>query len=351
MAELQQFSHEYAFAYGTPSAVAEIKHQSTDFIVVEKIHFELSGEGEHRWIYIEKTELTTQDVIDRLQKLCRVRDRLISYSGLKDKYAVTRQWLCIPAKNCGEEHLQQGLGEGVEILKTGLHHKKLKRGTHKLNHFDIRLRNVTGDYEQLQQRLELIKNQGVPNYFGEQRFGFAGQNLNRALQLFDGRLPRVSKTKQGLYYSAARSYLFNHIVSQRVALNTWNTYENGDVLALNGSKSVFRPEQFDADLYKRLQSGDVHISGLLFGADLDQKSSASLDIESALSDEFPEFCQGLLAAGLKAERRALRLMPQAMSWNLDPAQQVLELSFDLAVGAFATAVLRELIQYSDVNRI
>jgi tRNA pseudouridine13 synthase len=195
-------------------------------------------------------------------------------------------------------------------------------------------------------RVELVR-QGVPNYYGEQRFGINGGNLTLAQQLFAGQ--GISDRKlRGLALSAARSYVFNQQVSARIDAGAFNRVLDGDVLQLNGTGSVFRVPVADAELQRRLQQQDVHITAVLAGIGESMVSAAAADFEQQVLAQHAALVLGLELFRLKAERRAIRLLPQQLV-----VQQLgndMLLSFALPAGCFATSVLRELVHYRDCGR-
>ncbi|HEX5792849.1 MAG TPA: tRNA pseudouridine(13) synthase TruD, partial [Rheinheimera sp.] len=193
-----------------------------------------------------------------------------------------------------------------------------------------------------------LLSQGVPNYYGEQRFGINGGNLALAQQLFDGQ--SISDRKlRGLALSAARSYLFNQQVSARLSAGLFNQLLDGDVLQLNGSGSVFRVPHADDVLRQRLQAQDVHLTALLPGIGESMVSAAGAVFEQQVLEQHTPLVQGLQDYRLKAERRAIRLLPQQLT--VQQQGNDITLSFALPAGCFATSVLRELVNYRDCGRM
>jgi tRNA pseudouridine13 synthase len=193
----------------------------------------------------------------------------------------------------------------------------------------------------IEKRLKTISAQGVPNYYGEQRFGHDQNNLTFANQLFAGELKKLSRHKRGIYLSAARSYLFNMVLAKRIADGTWDRAIPGDCMLLDGSRSHFSVEEIDAEIEQRIQEMDIHPTGPLWGKG---KQSVSLDVaelEDAIMDQHPEWTQGLIRFGLSYERRALRSRVIDLKWDW-PDEDDLELSFGLYPGGYATSVLREI---------
>lgn len=324
-----------AYLRDKPNATGVIKAQPSDFIVEELLGFEPTGDGEHVFIQIEKTGLNTADVCKQISKTLKLPIRQITYSGLKDKNATTRQWLSFSwpikkALDCSVLNNDQ-----VKVLQVTRHQKKLRIGTHKANRFVIRVTQVSSTAD-IMTRCKAIESDGVPNYFGEQRFGRFGNNLQFANRHFvEGEVIRDRKL-QSLVLSAARSHLFNLLVSQRLNDMTFSVINLGDVLQLAGSKSHFIAEQPDETLTKRLLEKDIHIAEPMIGEDL----ALTPTMQHVLKD-YQQWIDGLQAQRLNTEYRAIRVIPSNFSVELSDTE--FTVSFELPTGSFATAVLREII--------
>ena len=330
------------YLYAEPTATALLRQQASDFIVEEQLSFTPTGSGEHILLYIEKTGQNTQYVAKQLAELTGLRARDISYAGLKDRHAVTRQWFCFKWPIKQDIDWQNWALEGCTILQMQRHYRKLRLGALKANRFNIRLASVS-DVPQVLQRAEQVA-QGVPNYYGEQRFGINGGNLALAQQLFNG--SSISDRKlRGLALSAARSFVFNQQVSERIRAGYFNAVLDGDVLQLNGSGSVFRAPQADSTLQQRLDAQDLHITACLAGIGEPMVTGVAAGFEQQVLAQHQTLVQGLVEYRLKAERRAIRLLPQQLTVQPDGAD--IALSFALPAGCFATSVLRELVNYRD----
>jgi tRNA pseudouridine13 synthase len=195
-----------------------------------------------------------------------------------------------------------------------------------------------------EQRLRLIGTQGVPNYFGSQRFGREGGNLVRVAEMFDGRGRKPGREQRSLLLSAARAQLFNRVLQTRVEDANWNQALDGDVMALSGSQRQFMFDPDDATIAPRLAELDIHPTGPLCGRHsraLEAQSQAGRLEEQALAGH-GDWIDGLQRFGLEADRRALRLAVTDLDWRWEG--DVLELRFGLVSGAYATAVLREIVR-------
>ena len=314
-----------------------------DFQVCEIPLVEPAGEGEHVWLLIRKRQENTEPVARSLARLAGVAQREVSYAGLKDRNAVTEQWfsVCLPGGAEPDWHAVDS--EYITLLHHARHHRKLRRGALRGNAFRIRIRGVTGDREALARRLGDVAAAGVPNYFGEQRFGRGGSNLRTAGRLFAHAAGRLSREQRGLALSAARSWLFNQVLARRVETHSWDRPLPGEALQLEGTHSFFVAAGVDEMLLHRVREGDVHPTGPLCGTGESPATGDALQVEMACLAPYVGWIEGLAAAGLKHERRALRLPIGALDWSW-PEADCLELSFTLPAGAYATSVLRELVR-------
>jgi len=338
------------FLNGKPQSTGLLRSQKSDFKVFEQLPFLPCGEGEHLFIHIRKTGANTVFVARELAKYFKVKEQLVSYAGLKDRFAVTEQWFGVHVPGKQVYDLSDLAIEGVEVLSYNRHNKKLRTGALTGNRFELILRNVT-ELNALHERWQCIVEQGVPNYFGEQRFGINGGNIDRALALFSGTKVK-DKKKRGMYLSAARSCIFNDIISQRIKLNHFNMVQVGDVLMLAGTQSVFHLDEVDNSIKQRFIDKDVDITAPMWGAGELMTSAEPQAFEQAIALQHHEFSQGLPRFGLKQERRRIRLVIQDAEMEVLANQEseqlpVVKVAFTLSAGSYATTVLRELIDYQD----
>lgn len=330
-----------------PLTAAVLRATPEDFLVEEQIPYALVGTGEHLWVKVRKRGLNTEQVAKQLARLAGITRREVGYAGMKDRHAVTVQWfsLYLPGRPDPE---WGALPEGVAILESLRHSRKLKTGALSGNRFVIVLRDCQGDRDAVLHRVEEIGTRGVPNYFGEQRFGHAGGNIAAARAMFSGQLTVRDRKQGGIYLSAARSFLFNQVLARRVLAATWDRAMEGDALNLNGSRSFFVPETIDETIHRRIAAGDVHPSGPLWGRGELATQMAVRVLETEVAAEHADLAQGLERAGLEQERRALRLFPRELRAEWLDAQ-TLRLEFSLPPGSYATVLLRELAVLNTMN--
>jgi tRNA pseudouridine13 synthase len=319
---------DWARAHGAPLFAARIRTSPEDFQVTEELGFEFTGDGEHDYLWIEKTGTNTEWLARQLARFADVPARDIGYAGLKDRHAVTRQWFSVPRWNSpdwGELDV-----DGVNLLDVRRHTKKLRRGAHKSNAFEIVLRG--DDFAKcaadIEQRIQVIREQGVPNYFGEQRFGRAGSNLELADVWAKGK--RLPRHKRSIAISSIRSFVFNEALAVRVQEGTWNRLQPGDKANLDGTGSVFDVDEVDEELLQRCEAMDIHPAGELLGDG---------------SEAGPEaWLAALCKARVDRGTRSLRLKVNSLDTRI--SDSAVTLTFTLGRGAFATSVLREFAETS-----
>jgi tRNA pseudouridine13 synthase len=340
---------------GKPELTAMLRQSPQDFLVYEQLGFEPSGEGEHAFLHLEKRELNSMELLERIARLSGIPGRDIGMSGLKDRRAVTRQWFSVRMAGKPEPDWRQlELADDVRVLQVSRHSRKLKRGVHRANRFVLRLHQLDGDRADLLQRLQRVKVQGVPNYFGEQRFGRDGSTLAQARAWMASGGRKISRTKRSLFLSALRAFIFNTLLADRVIKANWNEVLSGDVCMLQGTRSLFTCETADEDIRQRAGRGDIHPGLPLWGRGMQRTSEERVAQQMAvLADrasvpDGTDICLFLERMGLELSYRAARVLPDDFSWQFCD-DDALQLEFALASGSYATAVLAELVQYT-VNK-
>jgi len=279
-------------------------------------------------------------VVKQLSRLSQIHARDIGFAGLKDRNAVAEQSFTLPVRSAVDSWIGV-TGEGFEVVSAIRHRRKLKRGALKGNDFDILIRDFNGDPARLAELLPLIAVEGVPNYFGPQRFGIDGGNLVRARQMFNGEIRIDDRVQRGFALSAARSAIFNAVLAERIGNGTWNRVQPGDMASLDGSNSIFAVEQVDDVLLDRCVRLDIHPSGPLWGRGTLLTGGDILALEQRSAASLAPFGGGLERAGLDQERRSLRLRVIDLKWDHHGSD--VRLQFRLPRGAFATAVLHEIL--------
>lgn len=313
-------------AYPASGASATLKRLNEDFMVTE-VPLQLpSGEGEHLWLDVEKNGANTAFVAQQLAAAAGVQEMDVGYAGLKDRYAITRQWFSIYLPKAETPDLTQLQHPEFKVLSQSRHVKKLRPGDLQGNRFRIVLRDVTGDRDAIEANLEAVASLGVPNYFGAQRFGHDGGNVEQGRAMLAREIRVRNPKKKGLYLSAVRSFVFNEVLALRIQQGLWGKSLLGDVMDEAG-----RP------------------TGPLWGRGRVTATDQAQALENAVAERHATLCDGMEHAGLDQERRALVASPGGMSWEWPQADQLV-LTFTLAAGNYATSVLNEILCTTEPDR-
>jgi len=317
---------QWPHAYPASGASATLKLLNEDFIVTELPLQLPSGEGEHIWLDIEKNGANTAFVAQQLAEAASVQERNVGYAGLKDRYAITRQWFSIYLPKGETPDLTQLQHPEFKVLSQSRHVKKLRPGDLQGNRFRIVLRDVTGDRDAIEANLKAVASHGVPNYFGAQRFGHDGGNVMRGLAMLAREIRVRNPKKKGIYLSAVRSFVFNEVLALRIQQGLWGRTLPGDVMDETG-----RP------------------TGPLWGRGRVITTDQAQALENGLAERHATLCDGMEHAGLDQERRALVANPAGMSWEWPQANQLV-LTFSLPAGTYATSVLNEILRATEPDR-
>ncbi len=333
-------------AHGAPLPPAAFKSTPEDFRVEEKLSFEPSGSGPHWLLRVEKRAANTRWVAAELARLARVPAGDVGYAGLKDRQAVAVQWFSVPALATTPEFWSAVRTPEFTVLEARANLRKLRRGALSGNRFRIRLRGVDWPMEQLEAKLATLREHGAPNYFGPQRFGREGGNLDRVAAWVQGGIAPRGRGERSFALSAARSLVFNAVLARRVEASDWARLAPGDLASLDGSGSHFVVGAVEEDLARRLREFDIHPSGPLWGRGDPATDGLALQHEIEVSRELSPVTELLAREGLAQERRALRCAVRELS--VEREADTLTLSFALGRSQYATAVLREICDLQGV---
>lgn len=341
---------------------AVIKASPADFIVEEILDIPLTGQGEHLFLKIEKTNVNTEYLARCLSRYLSLKKQQVSFSGLKDRYGVTTQWFSVSglkqtladldaaSKEITDSYLNTESGEQIRILEQHFHQKKLKRGAHKKNRFTLLLTDLSGDKAEWERRLDCIREWGVPNYFGPQRFGNQGQNLHNALSWLQDPKLKLDRNKRSIYLSTLRSFLFNQVLAERLKSNSWATWIPCDVMQFQDGNSCFVTSlDEENEIQDRVVQHKLSPTAPLAGLDGLHPEGEALRIEQDVLDQWQEIVQFLCQQKLNGERRKMRLLADELLWNWQN-DQTLQLSFCLESGAFATSVLQAIAEITDAHQ-
>ncbi|MEB4591107.1 tRNA pseudouridine(13) synthase TruD [Candidatus Thiothrix sp. Deng01] len=328
----------FARAYPAPLQGA-FRTLAEDFIVDEQMDIALSGSGEHLWLQVRKTGANTDWAAGQLARCAGVPAADVGYAGLKDRHAVATQWFSLQLPGRADPDFS-ALPPELVILQQQRHDRKLRRGALVGNRFTLTLRDCSGDFAEAEQVCQQIAQYGLPNYYGEQRFGHNFGNLLKAERWFQGEFKPKQRNQRSLYLSAARSWVFNHILAARVAQGSWCQRLPGDIFMFDGGSAWFADDA-SPELQQRLDALEIHPTGALWGRGELETQAVARDLEQAQADAFTVFCAGLEKQGLKQERRALRIRVGDIGFERVDGS-TLKLSFELPPGAYATVLLGQL---------
>jgi tRNA pseudouridine13 synthase len=321
---------------GMPSVTGVIRHEPSDFIVRESLAFELTGAGEHLYLLVRKTGQNTRWVAKQLARAFDLPFRAVGFAGMKDRHAITEQWFSLHLPGREDPSLDVFVIEGVEILEHRRHSSKLRIGALSGNRFQLVIRELNGDLDELERRLILLRDGLVPNYFGAQRFGRGGGNLDLFGDL--SQPARIGRESRSFALSALRSALFNNYLAQRIEDGSLLTPLPGEIVFCTAEQGYRHEPDVRAD------GQSLQTAGLLWGAGESRATDLALDHEQAFFSQYPATTNLLANHDLRMKRRLLMIRPAEFEWQLDA--QSLIVSFALARGHYATAVLRECITWS-----
>lgn len=322
-----------------------LKQEPGDFIVEEIPAYLPSGEGEHLYLWIEKTGITTEQLTRHIVQTLRVPNRDIGTAAIKDRQAIARQQISIPAKFAGQVELLES--PSVRVLSAKLHGNKLRTGHLQGNRFTILMRDVAANALELAEPIaERLRQLGVPNYFGDQRFGTDGEtarlgfDLLKGLQTPEDIHPARRHFLLKLALSAAQSRLFNQSLSERLLAGDLQRVIAGDVLQVVASGGVFVCSDVAAD-QPRFDAREVVPTGPMFGPKMKVAAGSVEQSESRLMERCgltpADFCRYKdLTSGT---RRPYLIFPQDLT--VSQSADGLLFQFSLPSGSYATVVLRE----------
>ncbi len=334
-------------AFGAPLGSGRLRVEPEDFVVDEDLGFTPSGAGAHVLMRVRKRGANTEWVAREIARAAGCRPADVGFAGMKDRHAVTTQWFSVPSPR-GATYVGDMIGaltplkgEGFEVLEAHPHAKKLPRGALAGNRFVIRVRDVSAADSDIAVRIDAIARDGLPNFFGPQRFGRDGANLRKVSPDLAGVHPR----ERTYVLSAARSLVFNAVLTERVKDGSWCRLEPGDVANLDGKGSVFVVDAVDDLMADRVTALDVHPTGPMWGRGELLSADRVRELEQRVGSELDEPCALVIAADMNQERRALRVSVRELGWERSGADVLVR--FWLTKGSFATTVLRELFETGD----
>ena len=327
-----------------------LKTHPEDFRVTEIPAFKPVGSGEFLYLFLEKTDLDTGTMLNILGEILGLKSSEIGYAGMKDKRAITAQWVSVPARVKGQlKHLEDH--PQIRLLEVQRHEHGLRVGKLRGNSFDILIRTDTPQEVNLEPIVEKIRGKGIPNLFGEQRFGHRGQTASLGWALLMGeksnraRKARRSRFMKKLALSAAQSLLFNRVVELRMEAQSLWSVMPGDVFQKSDTGGLFLSEN-PVEEQRRIDAGEINPTAPLFGRKDRWKDTPERELETRVwresgfsTDAFDGW--GKMALGT---RRSIRTVPG--DFTLERAPEGVRARFSLPAGSYATVLLRELYETS-----
>lgn len=331
------------FLTESPGFVGVLKDTPEDFVVEELPLYEACGEGEHLYLFIEKRELTTPELVRHLTRVLNIASGDVGFAGRKDKLAITRQYVSLPARYCPDPAVLNT--DRITVLSAKQHKNKLRTGHLRGNRFQIVMRDVPDNALELAQATAAELTQtGFPNYFGEQRFGTTNQSDDDGFKLLRGELARrLNPDALRFTLSAAQSRLFNEWVRRRIVAGQTQQVLCGDVLQVAASGGCFVAEDVTAE-QPRCDQRETWITGPIYGPKMLQPEGDPATVEAAVLDAF-----NLTPAAFErfskltsGTRRPLLFWPEEL--NVTAVEGGLQFQFALPPGSYATTLLREFLK-------
>ncbi len=338
-----------------PGVGGQWKENPEDFLVEEIPAYEPVGTGEHLFLWIEKRDVAAADLVRHVGRTLKCPPGDIGVAGMKDRRAVTRQYVSVPVKFAdGVEQLNT---DSIRVLKSARHGNKLKTGHLRGNLFSILIRDVVESAAALATPIaDRIRQLGFPNYYGQQRFGHNGETLQLGLDLLSGRrrsrdIPEPQRRfLRRLSLSAVQSDLFNHVLSARLTDGLLNRVLVGDVMEVVASGGKFIAEDLAAE-QPRYDAGETAVTGPMFGPKMRDPLGQPYDREQLLlshSGLLPEHFTKFLNL-MAGTRRPYVVRPGNLTVEVEP--DGLRFGFSLPSGSYATVLLREFMKTAEVPAV
>ncbi|WP_230467269.1 tRNA pseudouridine(13) synthase TruD [Lujinxingia vulgaris] len=345
-----------------PGLAGTLKASAEDFVVEEIAAYAASGQGDHLFLWVEKRDLDGASLLRKIAAHFGIEQAEVASAGTKDRVAVTRQWLSVPAEVLAGREPAEVVGEvdaSIRILDAALHTNKLRTGHLAGNRFELRVRDLQalddGDEASVEARIHAIearlKALGVPNFYGSQRFGRQGQNLFRGLRWLQGGRSPKGRFQRKMAVSAVQSEIFNRVLARRLEDGSWRRALDGDVFEKldSGGRFWVGPDELE-EVQGRIDAGELVITGPMPGYKEGVAQGEAGRIEQEVLSELGLEVEMFRAAGKmgRGARRALTLPMPALDVTMEDAMSA-RVAFALPSGSYATVVMREFLGREDLD--
>ncbi|RVU44922.1 tRNA pseudouridine(13) synthase TruD [Lujinxingia sediminis] len=345
-----------------PGLAGTLKASAEDFVVEEIAAYEASAQGDHLFVWVEKRDLDGASLLRKIASHFGIEEAEVASAGTKDRVAVTRQWLSVPAEVLGGRAPTEVVGEvegGIRILDAALHTNKLRTGHLAGNRFELRVRDLEplddGHQVDVGARIAAIearlKALGVPNFYGSQRFGRQGQNLFRGLRWLQGGRAPKGRFQRKMAVSAVQSEIFNRVLARRLEEGSWRKALDGDVFEKldSGGRFWVAPDELE-EVQGRIDAGELVITGPMPGYKEGVAGAQTGRLEQEVLSELGLEVEMFRAAGKmgRGARRALTLPMPALEVHMEEARTA-RIAFELPAGSYATVVMREFLGREDLD--
>jgi len=323
-----------------------IKVYPEDFIVDEIPAYEASGSGEHLFIHLTKTGITTKEVQKALAKIFNTKRNEVEFAGIKDKHAIASQYFSVWLYNEQDPELVYKLEDEfpVRINSFKFHQRKLKKGHLHGNQFNIKIREPEIDLDEALKRITEIKEKaihpGIPNFYGDQRFGIEGDNPQQGLEILKGERKVKNKWLRQFLLASFQSYLFNYYLAKRIREGLFNEIMPGDIAKKHETGGIFIVDDPKTE-QKRFDNKEICFTGPMFGKKMTQAKDKAFDFENSILEEYEITSEELKKAKLTGTRRAGIILPSIETMKEEDG---IRIKFRLPKGSFATIVLREIMK-------
>lgn len=342
------------FISGDLPGVGGSLRASTDHFIVEEIPlYDPSGEGQHLYVNITKEGLNTRDVEMGLARVFGIANRDVGIAGMKDKHARTTQTFSVSVGYVDEAFVQAAPGRIAEKLPVTvnwakLHKNKLKRGHLLGNRFTVTITDLAVPPEEALARaqaiIEVLEKRGLPNFYGPQRLGRDGMNVQRGMEILRTKQHVSDRWLRNLLLASVQSYLCNRYLARRILDGSYDTLLLGDIAKKVDTGGLFEVADVDAE-NPRYLAQEISFTAPMFGPDMWGASGPSGALEEAVLAEHSFTIEQMAKARLSGTRRMGRLRLTDLA--VETSEDGLVVGFSLPKGAFATTLLRELMKNED----